>query len=256
MSERDEVRGAQNAEAEIVLGVQRGYKYRALRQFARTATHLAFPLKMNAFLRTAWLVIFCALLQACASTKAPPQFDSASTLRHQLHLQQLAHLQQFTLKGRIGVQTANKGFSGGVLWQHAATHDSIALYSPLGSQVASISKDSQRVTLEDANGNSISADSAESLTQAALGWQLPLTGLADWSVGRPSQSPVEISTWDEQGRLITLKQDGWDIEYEHYAEKDDYMLPHKILLKSEKVNLKLLVEQWHFVGKSEPIDTK
>jgi outer membrane lipoprotein LolB len=43
---------------------------------------------------------------------------------------------------------------------------------------------------------------------------------------------------------LTLKQDGWDISYENYAMQNGVDLPNKIVLKSEKVNLKLLVEKF------------
>jgi len=179
-----------------------------------------------------------------SSPAIKPTTDSASYALNQAHLHHIAEIEHFSLQGRIGVQTEGKGFSGGLYWQHRAPDDDIALYSPLGGQVASIKKTTGQITLQDANGNSISADNAETLTQTALGWQLPLTGLVDWSLGRPSASPIQNSTWDEQGLLTTLSQDGWKIEYQNYSEQKGYLLPGKIILKSEKVNLKLLVESW------------
>ena len=59
---------------------------------------------------------------------------------------------------------------------------------------------------------------------------------------------IEAATWDEKGQLLTLKQDGWDISYENYTEINGLNLPNKIGLKSDKVNLKLLVEKWIGVG--------
>jgi len=200
-------------------------------------------------LTRATLLLSFALLQGCVSTPTHKPVESAnSQLLYQQHLQRIAAIGEFTLQGRIGVQTDGKGFSGSLHWQHDVTHDDIALYSPLGGQVAGIKKTTGQVTIEDANGNSRSATDAEALTQSALGWRLPLAGLADWSLGRPTNSPIQASTWDEQGFLRTLKQDGWDIEYQNYSEQNGHFLPGKILLKSEKVNLKLLVEKWVSVG--------
>ena len=90
----------------------------------------------------------------------------------------------------------------------------------------------------------IKANDAESLTETTLGWRLPLNGLNDWAIGRPTASKIEASSWDEQGRLLTLKQDGWDISFENYLETNGVFLPSKTVLKSEKVNLKLLIEKW------------
>lgn len=201
------------------------------------------------FARTLLLLSVVSLLPACVSVPdAKHAPSSASQALKQAHLRHIANIQYFSLQGRIGVQTDGKGFSGGLHWQHNATNDDIALYSPLGGQVASIKKSAGQITLEDANGNSMSASDAETLTQTALGWQLPLVGLADWSLGRPSSSPILDSTWDTQGLLTTLHQDGWKIEYQNYAEQNGYLLPSKIFLKSDKVNLKLLVETWNNIG--------
>ncbi len=198
-------------------------------------------------IRISLLSTLIALLSSCASA---PQIKNAvnaeSQASHMRHLQALSAIQKFTLNGRIGVQTEGKGFSGSLNWQHDNANDDITLHSPLGGQVAGIKKTSTQVTLEDAKGNVISASNAETLTENALGWKLPLTGLADWSLGRPSSATIQASSWDDQGKLTTLKQDGWDIEYQNYAENNGVFLPSKILLKSEKVNLKLLVEKWDF----------
>jgi len=185
-------------------------------------------------------------LPACVNAPGiKPELSPASHKLKQQHLQNLASIQQFSLQGRIGVQTYGKGFSGSLHWQHNNSNDDIALYSPLGSQVASIKKTSDQVTLEDSNGKSYSAVDAETLTQTVLGWQLPLKGLADWSIGRPTNSTIQDSTWNEQGLLTNLDQDGWKIEYQNYQDQGGYVLPGKIFLKSEKLNLKLLVEKWN-----------
>jgi outer membrane lipoprotein LolB len=195
--------------------------------------------------RLLWLMGSLAMLQSCASVPASKPVDKVATQTlNQQHLLNIATIEQFTLQGRIGVQAEGKGFSGGLHWQHDSANDNIELYSPLGGQVASIKKTADKVALVDAKGNRISATDVETLTQTALGWQLPLTGLADWSLGRPTNSAIDAITWDEFGHLSTLKQDGWNIEYQNYSEQNGHFLPSKILLRSEKINLKLLVEKW------------
>ncbi|WP_292807995.1 lipoprotein insertase outer membrane protein LolB [Methylotenera sp.] len=187
-------------------------------------------------------------LSACVSAPKQVAVSAESILRNQNHLQRNAEIHQFQLRGRIGVQTNSKGFSGNLSWDHGANSDDIALFSPLGSQVAQITASSEKITLTDANGKQQAATNAETLTYQTLGWSLPLSGLADWSLGRPSKSPIEASTWDEQGLLTTLNQDGWKIELSNYAEQNGYLLPSKIFLKSDQVNLKLLVENWNIMA--------
>jgi outer membrane lipoprotein LolB len=203
------------------------------------------------FFRLFFAFSLVAMAASCTTLPKPEVSpNSASQARHQAHLQEITGIDQFSIKGRIGVQAEGKGFSGSLTWQHSKINDDIALYSPLGGQLASIKKTAENVTLADAKGNSISAADAETLTQNTLGWQLPLAGLADWVLGRPSSSAIQASTWNEQGYLNTLKQDDWDIHYESYANQNGQFLPSKISLRNDKVYLKLLVESWSHISNS------
>lgn len=200
--------------------------------------------------RFALLVCAALFINGCATQRSPQNSpQSTPQVIHQQHLATLANIQAFSLKGRLGVVTQKKGFSGSIDWQHLPSADDIKVYSPLGGQVAHIEKNSSTVKLTSSDGKILSAPDAETLTETALGFRLPLTGLSDWALGRPSNSKIDAITWDEQGRISTLKQDGWDINYENYAEigggaNNNVFVPNKIVLKSEKVNLKLLVENW------------
>lgn len=192
-----------------------------------------------------WLALATVTaMMACTGPAVKPEISSTSISLNAQHLKQLEKINRFTLQGRIGIQTNPKGFSGSLIWQHASHQDEIALYSPLGSQVASILSSPAQITLLDSNGKSYHAADAETLTQEVLGWRLPLKGLSDWALGRPSNSPIEHSAWNAKGQLTLLKQDGWTIEFDNYQQQDDYALPGKVYLKSTQLNLKLLVERW------------
>ena len=192
-----------------------------------------------------FLVCIFALLNACAILpKTPTEQSTASTAVNQRHLAKLNAIKKFSLKGRLGVVTQKQGFSGSIEWQHQTATDNIDVYSPIGGKVANIAKNYSGVTLTDQKGHTIKANDAETLTETTLGFRLPLSGLSDWALGKPTVSKIEASSWDAKGRLLMLKQDGWDIGFENYLESNGTFLPNKIVLKSEKVNLKLLVEKW------------
>ncbi len=193
----------------------------------------------------AGLILYTILLSACATITKPSVTESpASQTIHQQHLANLSRVKSFSLKGRLGVVTQKQGFSGGIDWQHTSDSDNIEVFSPVGGKVANISKSPSSVTLTKQDGQKISDKDAESLTETTLGFRLPLTGLSDWAIGKPTASNIVSSSWDDSGRLLTLKQDGWDISYENYSDANGVSLPGKVVLKSEKVNLKLLIENW------------
>ena len=196
------------------------------------------------FIRNATTLAIVLIISACATQPIPPTQPAANSAINQKYLATLANIKAFALKGRLGVVTQKQGFSGGIDWQHQAITDNIDVFSPVGGKVANIAKNPSGVTLTSQNGHSISAQDAESLTETTLGFRLPLSGLSDWAVGRPNTSKIDASSWDEQGKLLTLKQDGWDIRFENYSDNNGVFLPNLIVLKSEKVNLKLLIEKW------------
>ena len=196
------------------------------------------------FCSSKWVQLFAVLsLTGCAGLHQQPE-SSSDAATHQQHLESLADIQAFNLQGRIGVQTEGRGFSGSTRWQHQAAKDSIALFSPMGGQVANIDATPKGVLLVDNDGKSYSAPDAESLTQKTLGWQLPMKGLPDWVLGRPAPGAVEDARWDHAGRLTRLKQNGWDISYTQYQDAQGYQLPGRVSLVSPKLNLKLVIENW------------
>ena len=186
-----------------------------------------------------------ASLAACSSLPTQtPIATPASLSLHQQHLASLSRIQQFELKGRIGVQADGKGYSASLIWQHNADQDDIRIYSPLGGQLARIQKTADGIRLEDAQGQVSVGKDAESLTQTLLGWRLPLSGLADWALGRPANSAMASLTWDEAGHTLSLNEADWAIAYQEYQANPTAFLPHKLSLKNERVQLKLIVEKW------------
>ncbi len=189
----------------------------------------------------------CLLATLAACSSLPPQAPSAtpaSLSLHQQHLASLSRIQRFELKGRLGVQADGKGYSASLIWQHNAEQDDIRIYSPLGGQLARIQKTADGISLEDAQGQVTVGKDAESLTQTLLGWRLPLSGLADWALGRPANSAMASLTWDEAGHTLSLNEADWAIDYQHYQASSTAFLPHKLNLKNARVQLKLIVEKW------------
>ena len=184
-----------------------------------------------------------SMLASCASM--PPTTVPSSPEVHQQHLASLANISQFGIKGRIGVQTEAKGFSGSMQWQHQPERDDIALFSPLGGQVAAISQTADVVSLVTSDNKRYEAPDAETLTEQNLGWRLPMSGLSDWVLGRPNAHAIINAQWDDAGRLVKLNQDQWDIEYSQYITTGDYQLPTRVTLRNpHRLTLKLIIQEW------------
>jgi outer membrane lipoprotein LolB len=198
--------------------------------------------------RCGLLTLLATLLFAgCATAPTTPSTPQITPGIVQQQLASLAEIHQFGLKGRLGVVTQKQGFTGSISWQHDMTNDHIEVFSPLGGKVATIEKSPTQISITSQDGKQVTAKDAETLTETTLGWQLPLAGLNRWALGKPTESKIDAMTWDDNGRLTSLKQEGWDIQYSEYTVNNGYALPGKVLLKSEKVNLKLLIENWQLM---------
>ncbi|HEY0269136.1 MAG TPA: lipoprotein insertase outer membrane protein LolB [Methyloradius sp.] len=219
------------------------------------------------WLRHAAATLVLTTLAGCANMQPAVNVQSSSTVEvNQQHLKSIAGIKHFGIQGRIGVQTDNRGFSGSTRWSHAPDSDSMAIFSPMGSQVATIDASDDGVILI-ADGKTYKANDTETLTQQTLGWRLPMQGLPDWVLGRPNPNNLgSASEWDASGRLTKLSQNGWNIEYSEYVTASGFQLPRKITLRSvdgysaspsqkaaPRIVLKLIVEHWDVIADPLPI---
>lgn len=149
----------------------------------------------------------------------------------------------FAFNGRVAVKHDGERSSANLRWTHSASEDEILLLAPLGQTVARIHRDPQGVTL-DASGKRHAAQDAEALTQQVLGWSLPLSGLRYWVVALPANGSTFEMQRDANGQATLLRQDGWEINYSHYATGAANSLPMRLALRREKLEILVLIDEW------------
>lgn len=174
----------------------------------------------------AWLApaLAAALLGACAQFEPRPPEGPL----------------EFQLSGRLAARYQGESFTGNLTWSHARAGDEMLIASPLGQGVARIVRHGEGVTLRTAEPREYHAADAESLTQKVLGFRLPLAGLGDWVRARPApDEPFDIER-SADGRVRSLQQRGWKIEYLDYQGE----LPSRMRLVYPGVELRLAITQW------------
>jgi outer membrane lipoprotein LolB len=178
-------------------------------------------------MRLAFSVSFCLmLLSACA----------------QLPEQQveLGAKGDFELAGRVAIKNAGEGASGNITWRHSRDADDLFITSPIGQGIARVTRAGDRVRLVTADGKSYEANDAETLTERALGWRLPLAGLPDWVQARPVAGEAAEVTRDASGQVAQMRQSGWRIEYVAWREA----LPSRLTFFRDALEIRLLVDRW------------
>jgi outer membrane lipoprotein LolB len=148
---------------------------------------------------------------------------------------------EYELSARLAARYRDEAFSGNLAWRHGRSSDELLITSPLGAGVARIVRDGDSVVLTTSEPRDYRAADAETLTEQVLGFRLPLAGLADWVRGRPSgQLPVARKENNAEGKLQTLEQGGWKIEYLEYRAD----LPSRLRLSYPGIELRLAISEW------------
>ena len=78
----------------------------------------------------------------------------------------------------------------------------------------------------------------------ATGLQVPVTGLRYWILGLPAPGAERSRVLDGQGRLLSLEQNSWSMDYRGYTDVDGLSLPRKLFLRRDDLRVRLVVEQW------------
>ncbi len=148
--------------------------------------------------------------------------------------------QVFELSGRIAARQGQEAFTGNLSWRHAGSVDELLVTSSLGQGVARIVRDGDSVVLTTAEPREYRAADVESLTEQALGFRLPLKGLANWVRARAAPGATAEVARGGDGRIASIEQSGWRIEYLEYAGD----LPSRLRLAYPGIDLRLAISEW------------
>lgn len=205
---------------------------------------------------TALTVAYACLLAGCATgpsvapvtPQALPPAAVSSSLQRFTRLQALP---AFALEAKLAVQYADKGYTARLQWQHTLAEDHLQIYSPLGQQVAEITRNDAGVSLTDQAGKVHHAADVDGLTERLLGWRLPLAGLSVWVLAAPRlDSPYQINYLAATTPPLpaAVLQDQWQINYDEYRPTmlahGEEQLPSTIRLQQQTVRLKLVIQHW------------
>ncbi|RUM93594.1 MAG: outer membrane lipoprotein LolB [Thiothrix sp.] len=154
-------------------------------------------------------------------------------------------IDEWDIRGRIGVKQGDDGFSAGFKWVQQGNTFDIKLFDPIGRQVAWLRGDDHDVSLDTAKGEKIKAQDPEQLLLDNLGWTLPIRSLLYWVKGLPDPATIVWQEeYDEQGRMLLIRQADWSVRFEKYLRKGNKSFPKLTRLEHQGFKMKLLVQDW------------
>ena len=166
--------------------------------------------------------------------------------------QQLKQFKSWDIHARSVITIEQEVYQIGINWQREAELFVILIEAPFGQGVFRVESSLQvdgspPIKLSMPDGQEYFDETAEALLVKVLGWPFPVEGLKSWIKGLPlSGTEYTFDLWAD-GRLKTLEQDGWLINYREYFSFDstDHGLPRKMNLKHANLALRIVVERWH-----------
>ncbi len=156
----------------------------------------------------------------------------------------LNQLDDWQISGRLALSNGRDGGSGELSWSHQHDSDVLRFHAAFGQGSWRLDIVPQRAMLRLSDGNQYQAPSIEALIDQHLDWNIPVTQLSDWLKGIPSSGPVTQLDLDLDGRIRSMSQSGWRIEYGGYLEVNEHQLPRKITVRRDGQQVRLLIRQW------------
>jgi len=183
------------------------------------------------------VALACVLVTAaCASVPAGPGVPVAPAA-------------PFDFSGRVLVSFDGRGFSSSLRWEHVAGRDEIWLLTPIGQTLAHIVDGEDGAILTAADQRQLRAESVESLTRRAFGWDLPVTSLKYWVRGdvAPGHAPDVVVRGDDR-RIAQLEQGGWRVAVSYFPPHEYEGLPRRLDLVGNAQEIRLVIDAWRGVA--------
>ena len=205
--------------------------------------NVGFRVRLFQVLRVSILLLAVSVLSACTQL---PKIDSS--LKTQLWLEhQIAAsaIQSWDIKGRIAVKNEKESGTVSLFWNQFLANYEIRFVAPLGQGTYILTGSPTGVVMKAPKDTTIVAEDAEQLLREGLGWDVHLNGLKFWVRGLPEPG-IKYSELllDEQGRLTNMNQSGFNVSVSRYTEQDGISLPEKLTIKSDNIQLKVVIQTW------------
>lgn len=187
----------------------------------------------------ALLVVVSTLALFAGCTATPPRTPQTPVA--------IEALDQWQVRGRIGISGAEGGGSGTFEWQQEADLAKVQIRGPIG--IGSVQLQVQgdaanpQLQLQTGDGVTLESDAAWSELEARLGTTLPAGNLRYWLLGLAAPGEHEWSAANEAGE-ISLQQQGWQIEYQRYSDEFGARLPTRLRATSGEARVRIVIDRW------------
>lgn len=158
----------------------------------------------------------------------------------------LAETDRWDFAGRIGVSAGDDGFNGKLWWHQDGRVFRARISGPLGVGTVFINGNGAELTVTDNDGIATQLDDAESDLRRRYGWTIPVRSLRHWALGIPDPSLPAEKSFDEEEKLVQLRQGGWQVDIREYRDAGGQPMPRRLTAASGDVKVRLVIDEWTF----------
>ncbi len=199
--------------------------------------------------RRTWLILLAlCVLNACTTLKKIPLTEQSLKSWEQ-YQRDVGKISSWDLHARAAIFVDDEVHNFGLNWRHRADEFQMILEAPFGQGAFRLESNRDArlpVELSLPDDRVVYAKTAEAALERVVGWPIPVSGLEWWIKGLPQKNIKFRHELNGDGRLISLNQDNWRINYLQYFDFDESSkgLPKKMYLKHDRLALKIVIEHW------------
>lgn len=191
------------------------------------------------------LIMLAALLMTACTPLWQTKPPASAEVMWENRQASLKQLDDWSFRGRTVIRQDEEGWNVGVDWWQRQDDFTIRLFGPFSQGAVELKGDSKLVTMTFSDGESYSAATPEQLLAEVMGWLLPVSALRDWVRGLPHATiKINEKSLDGKGRLSTLSQAGWEVEFVDYVPLDGNDVPAKIFIEHPQLSIRLVINDW------------
>jgi len=189
---------------------------------------------------TARLTAALLVLSVAGCAHVPVGSDGLNFVQRQARLESL---EQWQLRGRIAIETADRAFQGALAWELESDGITLTVRGPLGAGAMQVTGTPERLVLTSRGEQRVLSDPETELS-ALLGWWMPVQSLRYWLLGLPDPDYAADTNFGQDGVVTTLEQRLWQLSYDRYALTNGMLLPRRIALRHRELSMNLVVDRW------------
>ncbi len=188
------------------------------------------------------------LLLAVIGCSSLPEvaLDEQSRDRWSQYQLEAGRFNHWDLHGRAAIFVNDEVHNVGLKWNRNPETFEMILEAPFGQGMFRLQSNRKLVNLTLPDGQVVYGEDAEEALIKVIGWSIPVSGLEFWIRGIPQKDGDANYDLNGDGRLKSLLQNGWRINYLDYFEPQGPAkgLPRKMYLKRNDLAIKIVIEHW------------